>query len=234
MPAIRSSLLVMYRSVDMQGTIQDCNQYYAVRMGYTLDEVMGSSILDHSPEKTCVELRFLLEEWKTAPATHISRQIQLKTKTGEVVDVVQTVRRRYENEKMVGIDVEMRDLVSIRKIQRIYNIAARKDYEDPKLMRRSVDYLGTIVHCNQTYLDKLGYTMNEVLGISLYEHTAPRSKGNLHANMENWRAGFRDTCKLWMRRKDGGEFPVILVSTDETDEEGEVMGRTVTLQPVDH
>ena len=86
-------------------------------------------------------------------------------------------------------------------------------------MRRSVDYIGTIVDCSQSYLDNLGYTKDEVVGISLYEHTAPRSKGNLHANMENWRHGRRDKSKIWMLRKDGSQFPTLLSATNETDKE---------------
>lgn len=230
---IRAAIPVMYRSVDLEGTILDCNQYYAVRMGYTLDEAIGSSIVSHSTDECRQEILDMLEAWKVAPATHISKQTQLKTKMGEVVTVLRTVRKKYEDDKVVGIDTEMRDVAAIKKIQNIYNIGARTDYEDPNILRRSVDYMGTIVECSQSYLDTLGYTRDEVIGISLYEHTAPRSKGNLHANMENWRAGYRDKAVIWMRRKDGSEFPTMLASTDEKDENGTIVGRTVALRPID-
>ena len=82
----------------------------------------------------------------------------------------------------------MRVMSDIKAMQDMYNVGAREGYEDPKIMRRSVDYIGTIVDCSQSYLDNLGYTKDEVVGISLYEHTAPRSKGNLHANMEKLEA----------------------------------------------
>ncbi len=230
---IRAAIPVMYRSVNLDGVIQDCNQYYAVRMGYSLEEVIGQSILDHATEESRQEVIDMLEAWKSAPATHISKKTHLRTKTGEVVIALRTVRKKYKNDQVVGIDTELRDVAAIKKIQNIYNISARDDYEDPNVLRRSVDYMGTIVECSQSYLDKLGYTRDEVIGISLYEHTAPRSKGNLHANMENWRAGYRDRAIIWMRQKDGGEFPTKLTSTDERDEHGAIVGRTVALVPLD-
>ena len=230
---IRAAIPVMFRSVGMSGKIEDCNEYYAVRMGYTIDEVIGSSILDHSPESEHKELLAMLKEWKVAPVTHVAKRTQLKTKTGEVMTVYRTFRKKYKDDVVVGMDSELRDIVAIKKIQNIYNIKARNDYEDPKVLRRSVDYMGTIVECSQSYLDKLGYTRDEVIGISLYEHTAYRSKGNLHANMENWRSGFRDKAVIWMRRKDGSEFPTMLTSTDEKDKKGNIVGRTVALIPIE-
>lgn len=230
---IRAAIPVMFRSIDMDGIIQDCNEYYAVRMGYTVDEVIGASILKHTADDCQREVLDMLDTWKTAPATHISKQTQLKTKTGEVMTVLRTVRKKYQNDAVVGIDTELRDLAAIRKIQNIYRIPERTDYEDPVVMRRSVDYMGTIVECSRSYLENMGYSKDEVIGISLYEHTAPRSKGNLHANMENWRAGFRDRAVIWMRRKDGSEFPTELTSVDEKDQSGNIVGRTVALRPME-
>lgn len=223
----------MYRSVDLDGIILDCNEYYAVRMGYKLEEVIGQSILEHTTDDCRQEILDMLDAWKTAPATHISKQTELKTKTGEIVTVFRTARKRYDGDKVVGIDTELRDVAGIKKIQNIYKVHTRSDYEDPKILHRSVDYMGTIIECNQSYIEHLGYTKDEVIGISLYEHTAQRSKGNLHANMENWRAGYRDTAIIWMRRKDGSEFPTKLTSTDEKDEKGVIVGRTVSLTPIE-
>ena len=230
---VRAAIPVMYRSVNLDGIIEDCNQYYAVRLGYTIEEAIGKSILDHAPDDAHRELNEMLNAWRTAPATHISKQTDLMTRTGEIITVLRTVKKRVQQGKIVGIDSELRDIDAIKKIQDLYNVEAREDYEDAKVLRRSVDYMGTIVACSKSYLDGLGYTRDEVIGISLYEHTAARSVGNLHANMENWRAGYRDKAVIWMRRKDGSEFPTMLTSSDEKDESGVIVGRTVALVPLD-
>ena len=123
--------------------------------------------------------------------------------------------------------------VNIRRLQDLYNAGTRDGYKDSDELLRSVDYMGMIIDCNQTYLDNLDYKKDEVVGISLYEHTASRSNGNLHANMENWRAGHISASKIWMRRKDGSEFLTLLSVTNETDKDGTIVGRTVALKPVE-
>ena len=127
----------------------------------------------------------------------------------------------------------MRDLADIKRMQDLYNVGARDSYADSNDLIRSVDYMGIIIDCNQTYLDSLGYKKNGVVGISLYEHTAPRSKGNLHANMENQRTEHTSASKIWMKRKDGSEFLTSLSATNETDKDGTIVGRTVALKPVE-
>ena len=233
MGSVRATIPILYRSVRLDGTVVDCNQYYAVRLGYSLDEAIGVSVLDHSPPECHDEIRNMIETWKTNPSSNVSIKTQLLTKTGEVINVYRTSKTLVENGKIVGIYSELRDAMAIKKIQNIYKLDVRTDYEDQHILRRSVDYMGTIVGCNKSYLGEMGYTKDEVIGISLYEHTATRSKGNLHANMENWRAGYRDKAKIWMLRKDGSEFPVILTSIDEKDKNDHVVGRTVSLEIVD-
>ena len=233
MQAVRAAIPILYRSAQLDGTIVDCNRYYATRLGYSMEEVIGSTVMDHSPASCHDEIRTLIETWKTKPVSNISKRTYLLTKTGETISVFRNSRPRMEGGQAVGIDSDLRDAAAIKNIQDIYNTDARADYEHPHILRRSVDYMGTIVACNQSYLDALGYIKDEVIGISLYEHTAPRSVGNLRANMENWRAGYRDAAKIWMRRKAGSEFLVLLTSADEKDQNGLVIGRTVSLEIID-
>ena len=46
---VRATLKPMHRTVDIEGIIIDCNDKYAYMLGYTKDEVIGASILDHTP-----------------------------------------------------------------------------------------------------------------------------------------------------------------------------------------
>lgn len=223
----------MYRSVDMNGIIVDCNLAYAERMGYTVDEVIGTPLFDHSSADSRKDIRDAFVAWTKMHASNVSVRIQLVTKDGERIDAIRTFKDRYEGDRMVGIDSSIMEFSAIKKMQDLYDVKNRKGYEDPAVMRRSVDYRGTIIECSQSYLDKMGYERDEVIGIVLYEHTAPRSQGNLHVNMHNWRVGHNDAAKIWMRRKDGSEFPTRLVATDETNEDGIIVGRTVSLTPLD-
>jgi len=231
--SIGTSIPELYRSVDTNGIILDCNHVYAERLGYNVDEVIGASFLDHTPEQHRHRLKASFEEWKRTEA-HAAGRIVLETESGEQFEVMLAVESRYDsNKRLVGRNAIMREITPLEEMRKMYNVSAREGYEHPLIMHRSVNYKGIIIDVNQTYLDKLGYTKEEVIGVNLLHHTAPRSKGNIGAHMENWRNGIHDTAKIWMLRKDGSEFPVTLTATDERDEDGTLVGRTVALRPVE-
>ncbi len=232
MKMINAEIPQMFRSVDMNGVIVDCGQRYLDKLGYTRDEVIGTSLLDHTPAKTRKELKASFAAWERDHKTNVAKRIQLEAKNGRTVDVILTIHNRCENGQVVGRDATMHEVSDIKNLQDAYNVGARYNYEDHNVMRSSIDYIGIIVDCNQSYLDRLGYARDEVIGISMYEHTAVRSKGHMNANMENWRAGHRYESRIYMLRKDGSEFTVNLVSSDETDGAGHLLGRTVSLTPV--
>lgn len=233
MRIIQATIPIMYRSVDMDGIIVDCNLAYAERMGYSVDDVIGTPLFDHSSADSREEIKTAFVAWTKMHAPNISVRIHLVTKDGERIDAIRTFRNRYEGDRVVGMDSSIMEFSAIKKMQDLYDVSNREGYEDAAVMRRSVDYRGTIIDCSQSYLDNMGYERDEVIGISLYEHTAPRSQGNLHVNMHNWRVGHSDAAKIWMKRKDGSEFPTRLVATDETDRDGIIVGRTVSLKPLD-
>ena len=233
MRVIQATIPILYRSVDLDGVIVDCNQAYADRLGYTVEEIIGVSLFDHATKDTREVLRQAFVDWTVSQKTNIPVRIKLEAKDGEIIDVVRTFRNRYDGDDVVGIDSSIVEFSYIKELQDLYNVGARDGYEDPNIMRRSVDYIGTVIDCSQSYLDNMGYTKDQVVGISLYEHTASRSKGNLHSNMNNWRIGLHSPSKIWMKRKDGSEFPTFLTSVDETNKEGIVVGRTVSLKIID-
>lgn len=233
MRIIQATIPILYRSVDMDGIIVDCNKAYAERMGYSVEEVIGISLFDHSPEELRENLKRDFAYWKKTCITNVIAGISLVTKSGERIDAIRTFRNRYKGDRIVGVDTSIMEGYAIKKMQDLYNVKTREGYEDATVMRRSVDYIGTIIDCNQSYLDNMGYTKDEVVGISLYEHTAPKSRGSLHANMNNWRVGINDTAKIWMKKRNGGEIPTHLTAVDETDEDGVIVGRTVSLKILD-
>ena len=229
---IGTSIPELYRSVDINGIILDCNHQYAERLGYTIDDVLGTPFFDHTPESHRNRLRASFDEWKKTEA-HTPGRIFLETKSGEQFEVMLTAESRYDdNKQLVGRNATMREISHLEEMRKMYNVTSREGYEHPEIMHRSVNYNGIIIDTNQTYLDKLGYTKEEVIGVSLMHHTAGRSKGNLSAHMENWRNDIHDTSKIWMRRKDGSEFAVSLTATDEKDPDGVLVGRTVSLRPL--
>lgn len=229
--SIGTSIPEMFRSVDLNGIIIDCNHTYVERLGYEFEEVIGKSFLDHTPEKYRDSLLANFDEWKKTEA-HSAGHIFLMTKSGEEFEVMLAASSLYDDARnLIGRNSTMREIAHLEEMAKMYDVSSREGYEHPEILHRSVNYKGIIIDCNKTYVEKLGYTKEEVIGVNLLEHTAPRSRGNISAHMENWRNGIHDTAKIWMLRKDKSEFLVTLTATDERDEDGALVGRTVALRP---
>ena len=87
---IRTTLEPMYRLVDLDGTIIDCNYKYARMLGYVKDEIVGMSILDHTPKKQQYIIQEIFKNWKNRIPVN-NRKFPLLTKSGKVFDVLITV-----------------------------------------------------------------------------------------------------------------------------------------------
>ena len=103
-------------------------------------------------------------------------------------------------------------------------------YENIPCMLRSVTLDGIIFACNELYLQKLGYKKDEVIGKSVFEHTAKQSILELQEEIVNWKQTLKISNKeIWMQKKDGTIFPVVLNGTNLYDESGKLVGRTGVL-----
>ena len=77
---IQATIPILYRSVDMDGIIRDCNMHYALRLGYSVEEVIGASVLDHTTERYRKEMVARIAKWRDTPATNISKKKQADDK----------------------------------------------------------------------------------------------------------------------------------------------------------
>ncbi len=103
-------------------------------------------------------------------------------------------------------------------------------YEKIPCLLRSVTLDGIIFACNELYLKKLGYEKNEVIGRSVFEHTAKQSILVLQEEIVNWtKTQNISNREIWMQKKDGTIFPVVLNGTNLYDESGKLVGRTTAL-----
>ena len=101
-----------------------------------------------------------------------------------------------------------------------------KLYDGSPVMQRTVDTEGRILNCNMTYVKNLGYSSkDEVMGRSAFEHTAPESLDDMRKALAEWvSTGSIRNKDLWLKRKDGSVFPVLLNATNLYDEDGHLIG----------
>jgi len=103
-------------------------------------------------------------------------------------------------------------------------------YEKSPSLLRSITPDGILIDCNEAYAKSLGYTKEEAVGMSIFDHTAERSIEDMRDDLEKWKKTHDIShIEIWMKRKDGIIFPTLLTGTSLFDENGNLIGRTVAL-----
>ena len=107
----------------------------------------------------------------------------------------------------------------------------RNLYDGSPDMFRTIDNEGVIIDCNQSYLKALGYAdKSEVIGHSIFEHTAKDSFDAMKKSFEEWRhTGAVTNKEVWFKRKNGSVFPVIVNASNLYDDQGNLKGSNTAI-----
>ena len=229
---VKQTLEPMYRSVDLTGCIIDCNEKYARMLGYLKDEVVGMSIYDHTPEDKHDIIRSIFEQWRDHTPIN-NHKFPLMSKDGKVFDVLITVRDVTNADgQVLRSHTTLLDYAEVRQMQEQVMLSKYESlYEDSQDMYRTVNINGIIVDCNRTYCKKMGLEKSEIIGRNLTDHTADRSVSDILINMAKWRMDGR--CipgEIWMKPKNGKEFPALVTPPNLYDDDGSLLGRNVVIQ----
>ena len=107
----------------------------------------------------------------------------------------------------------------------------RRLYDDSPVMCRTINTDGIILDCNQAYLDNLRYSSkSEVVGHSIFEHT-PNDKLLLkRESFEQWKTtGSVINKEVWLKRKDGSEFPALINASNLYDDKENLVGSNTVI-----
>lgn len=106
-------------------------------------------------------------------------------------------------------------------------------YEETTELCRTIDLDGIILNCNKAYADALGYSKQEIIAKSVFEHIADDSVDKLHQTFEKWKkAGRVSSIDLRLKRKDGSTFPVIISATSLFDAKGKLFGSSTIITDI--
>ncbi len=106
-------------------------------------------------------------------------------------------------------------------------------YKNSPEMYRTVNRDGVIILCNRSYAEKLGYSTTEIIGSTIFEHTAEKSKSELDMVFQKWRNGeMLSNHELWLKRKNGTEFPVLLSVNSLYDKIGNLIGSNTVIKDI--
>ncbi|MBI5146761.1 MAG: PAS domain S-box protein [Thaumarchaeota archaeon] len=108
-----------------------------------------------------------------------------------------------------------------------------KYYFESLDLYRTVDLSGKIILCNKAYARTLGYSMNEVIGSSIFDHVAEKSINEMKQTFQKWRSsGFVLNHEIWLKRKNGTIFPVLLSASNIYDDKGKLIGSHTVMRDI--
>lgn len=119
----------LYRTIDMHGTILDCNNAYAEALGYTKKEIIGRSIFEHVAERSSDSLHDSFSIWKKEGRV-LSKEIWMKRKDNSIFPALLNATNLYDDQgNLIGSNTTITDMTEIYK--------ARKEKEEEKTKRLS-------------------------------------------------------------------------------------------------
>lgn len=131
-----------------------------------------------------------------------------------------TVIKRYETESKISNPEDE-------------SIKYRNIYEGSPVLQRTVNISGIILECNQAYVKNFGHSKNEIIGKSLFEHTAEKSMEDMRKTFETWKKSGRvENIEIWFKRKDGSVFPGLISANNIYDGKGKLVGSNTVIRDV--
>lgn len=115
----------------------------------------------------------------------------------------------------------------------IDSIKYRNLYEGSPVLQRTVNTAGIILECNQAYVKNFGNSKDDVLGKSLFDHTAEKSMDDMRKTFETWKKSGRvENIEIWFKRKDGTVFPGLISANNIYDDKGKLIGSNTAIRDV--
>lgn len=109
----------LWRRINTNGIILDCNQMYADKIGYSKDEVSGKSIFDHVSEESMPNLKKSFEIWKNTGKVY-NMEIWLKRKDTALIPVLLSANNLYDKDNtLIGSNTIMIDVSEIHDAKQI-------------------------------------------------------------------------------------------------------------------
>ncbi|NJK78307.1 MAG: PAS domain S-box protein [Nanoarchaeota archaeon] len=106
-------------------------------------------------------------------------------------------------------------------------------YDSSLDMYRTIDISGKILDCNLAYAQTLGYTKDEIIGKSIFDHADDNSLKVLQDVFSTWKKmGYVKNREIWLKRKDGSMFPAMLNVSSIYDEHDKIIGSNTAIRDI--
>jgi PAS domain S-box-containing protein len=140
----------------------------------------------------------------------------LQIRTGDEIEhLAGAFNQMAANLKLSFTQIEQR-MLEVRQLEEKY----RDLIEHSPEMIYQLDRAGRFVHVNQTGLEKLGYSLDEMLAMRLWDVAPPDQAGHVLSYLERLMVKGRNTIETVFLAKDGRQIDVEIHATALFDQEG--------------
>jgi PAS domain S-box-containing protein len=141
---------LLFRTIDIDGKIIDCNKAYFDTLEYSKEEVLESSIFDHTADNDLSAMRESFQVWRKSGSVK-NREIWLKRKDGTIFPGLLNATSLFDtNGRLVGSNTVITDMTEIyqarKKIQEHEILIENQLEELQRLARSKNEFIATISH----------------------------------------------------------------------------------------
>lgn len=212
---------VMATSIAEDGVYLDVNDAMLARLGFQRDEMVGHKPEQFTTPETALRVKNELRPALRRTGKLENKPVSLVARSGEVVECVTNALVEYDREgeflRTVAMYTEISDEAKV-------NFRYRTLYRETPAMLHTVDAEGYLVTVTDHWLQKLGYTRDEVIGrpITDFFSSADRrlyAEGRLRQLIKE---GAFTNLKRQMVAKNGQVIDLVMSAIAHDDEKGNV------------
>jgi two-component system cell cycle sensor histidine kinase/response regulator CckA len=216
---------------DLDGVVQTWNRGAERILGYTADEMIGTPIRRLIPADRQSEEDVILDRIRRGESVDHFETVR-RTKSGRLIDVSITASPIRDAEgRVVGASKVARDITERKRVDAALRSSEGRyralfDYAPDGIL--IADAQSRYLDANPSMCQMLGYTRDELVGLSAADIVADAELPHIAPALESINAN-ADYHRQWtFRRKDGSLFPADVIATTLPDGNLVGMVRDVT------
>ena len=162
----------------------------------------------------------------------VTIKIPTKDEIGELAQQFEIMRKEIKSRSLT-LNERQKELEKVNEELHLSEEKYRSLYEGSPDLYRTINIEGIILDCNKSYAEKLGYIKEDIIGKSIFDHVMEEGEPALLDSFETWKkTGHVSNKEVWLKRKDGTSFPVLINASSLYDKNGKLVGSNTIIRDI--
>ncbi len=164
----------------------------------------------------------------TTGATILNEEVEIETYDGQRKVILNSaIPLRDKSRQIIGAIVVNEEITERKRAEEALRHSESRYRTIVETSQEGIWVLNSELHAayaNQRMAEMLGYTMEDILGRSVFDFIAPELHGEMMRRLTKRKQGFREVYEFRFRRRDGAELWALVSGTPTQDEHGQFTG----------